>query len=89
MTAGRDFRKGAGLRGHGFTIPIVAYLFVIVIGTDYNILIAGRFRLSADVLATRIVQTLGALPGWRLWWLSRTHAAIAPSGEFERSTRGR
>jgi putative drug exporter of the RND superfamily len=30
--------------GLDFTIPIVVYLFVMAIGTDYNILIASRLR---------------------------------------------
>ncbi len=38
------FIKGFGFVGLDFTIPIVVYLFVIAIGTDYNILIASRLR---------------------------------------------
>jgi RND superfamily putative drug exporter len=38
------FLDGAGFEGLDFTIPIVVYLFVIAIGTDYNILIAARLR---------------------------------------------
>jgi RND superfamily putative drug exporter len=38
------FQKGAGLAGLDFTIPIVLYLFVAAIGTDYNILMAARLR---------------------------------------------
>jgi RND superfamily putative drug exporter len=38
------FIDGFGFDGLDFTIPIVAYLFVMAIGTDYNILIASRLR---------------------------------------------
>jgi RND superfamily putative drug exporter len=38
------FQKGAGLSGLDFSIPIVLYLFVVAIGTDYNILMTARVR---------------------------------------------
>jgi putative drug exporter of the RND superfamily len=38
------FLNGFGFEGLDFTIPIVVYLFVMAIGTDYNILIAARLR---------------------------------------------
>ncbi len=38
------FLRGLGYGGLDFTIPIVAYLFVMAIGTDYNILISARLR---------------------------------------------
>jgi RND superfamily putative drug exporter len=38
------FIDGLGYAGLDFTIPIVVYLFVMAIGTDYNILIAARLR---------------------------------------------
>ncbi len=38
------FLDGAGFVGLDFTIPIIVYLFVMAIGTDYNILIASRLR---------------------------------------------
>jgi putative drug exporter of the RND superfamily len=38
------FLDGAGFVGLDFSIPIVVYLFVMAIGTDYNILIASRLR---------------------------------------------
>ena len=38
------FINGFGFVGLDFTIPIVVYLFVMAIGTDYNILIASRLR---------------------------------------------
>jgi RND superfamily putative drug exporter len=38
------FIDGLGFVGLDFTIPIVVYLFVMAIGTDYNILIASRLR---------------------------------------------
>jgi putative drug exporter of the RND superfamily len=120
------FLKGLGWSGLDFTIPIVIYLFVMAIGTDYNILISHRMKeefdagldsrtasakaiaegapavmsagvilagsfasllftgiqnlqeyglgvalgvlLASNVLATRIVPTIGALRGWRFWW---------------------
>ena len=33
-----------GLLGIDFSLPITLYLFVVAIGTDYNILIASRLR---------------------------------------------
>jgi putative drug exporter of the RND superfamily len=38
------FINGFGFVGLDFTIPIVVYLFVMAIGTDYNILISARLR---------------------------------------------
>lgn len=38
------FLHGLGYSGIDFTIPMVLYLFVVAIGTDYNILIASRLR---------------------------------------------
>lgn len=38
------FLDGFNFEGLDFTIPIVVYLFVMAIGTDYNILIAARLR---------------------------------------------
>jgi putative drug exporter of the RND superfamily len=38
------FLDGAGFAGLDFTIPIIIYLFVMAIGTDYNILISSRLR---------------------------------------------
>ena len=42
------FINGFGFVGLDFTIPIVVYLFVMAIGTDYNILIASRLREGFD-----------------------------------------
>lgn len=42
------FLKGAGFVGLDFTIPIVVYLFVMAIGTDYNILVASRLREGCE-----------------------------------------
>ncbi|MBV6758825.1 MMPL family transporter [Rhodococcus opacus] len=38
------FLHGLGYDGIDFSIPIVLYLFVVAIGTDYNILLASRLR---------------------------------------------
>jgi putative drug exporter of the RND superfamily len=38
------FLHGAGYDGIDFSTPIVLYLFVVAIGTDYNILLAERLR---------------------------------------------
>jgi putative drug exporter of the RND superfamily len=38
------FINGFGFSGLDFSIPIVVYLFVMAIGTDYNILISSRLR---------------------------------------------
>ena len=38
------FQRGLGHAGLAFSIPIILYLFVTAIGTDYNILITARLR---------------------------------------------
>jgi RND superfamily putative drug exporter len=38
------FDQGLGRAGLAFTIPIILYLFVTAIGTDYNILVTARLR---------------------------------------------
>jgi RND superfamily putative drug exporter len=38
------FQEGLGHTGLAFTIPIILYLFVTAIGTDYNILVSARLR---------------------------------------------
>jgi RND superfamily putative drug exporter len=38
------FQRGLGHTGLSFSLPIVLYLFVTAIGTDYNILITARLR---------------------------------------------
>ncbi|WP_182346572.1 MMPL family transporter [Tomitella gaofuii] len=38
------FMHGVGYSGIDFTIPMVLYLFVVAIGTDYNILLASRLH---------------------------------------------
>ncbi len=38
------FLDGAGYRGLDFVLPIVVYIFVMAVGTDYNILMAARLR---------------------------------------------
>ena len=38
------FGEGLGRPGLAFTIPIILYLFVTAIGTDYNILVTARLR---------------------------------------------
>ncbi len=38
------FQDGLGADGLGFIIPIILYLFVTAIGTDYNILMTARLR---------------------------------------------
>jgi RND superfamily putative drug exporter len=38
------FINGTGYPGIDFSIPIVVYLFVVAIGTDYNILMSSRLR---------------------------------------------
>ncbi len=43
------FLKGFGFEGLDFTIPIIVYLFVMAIGTDYNILMASRLREEFSV----------------------------------------
>lgn len=42
------FLSAGGLSGLDFSIPIVLYLFVVAIGTDYNILMAHRLREEFD-----------------------------------------
>ncbi|MGW0536857.1 MMPL family transporter [Streptomyces sp. NPDC003032] len=38
------FQHGLGEPGVSFTLPLVLFLFVVALGTDYNILIADRIR---------------------------------------------
>lgn len=38
------FQHGAGRPGIVFTMPLVLFLFVVALGTDYNILMAARLR---------------------------------------------
>jgi RND superfamily putative drug exporter len=38
------FISGLGFDGLDFSIPIIVYIFVIAVGTDYNILMATRLR---------------------------------------------
>lgn len=38
------FQHGLGRPGVDFTLPLVLFLFVVALGTDYNILIADRIR---------------------------------------------
>ncbi|MEV5683511.1 MMPL family transporter [Streptomyces sp. NPDC052164] len=38
------FQHGLGKPGVDFTLPLVLFLFVVALGTDYNILIADRIR---------------------------------------------
>lgn len=38
------FQHGAGRPGVAFTLPLVLFLFVVALGTDYNILISDRLR---------------------------------------------
>ncbi len=42
------FVNGFAFTGLDFSIPIIVYLFVMAIGTDYNILIASRLREEFD-----------------------------------------
>jgi putative drug exporter of the RND superfamily len=42
------FIRGLGFDGLDFSIPIIAYIFVIAVGTDYNILMATRLREEFD-----------------------------------------
>jgi RND superfamily putative drug exporter len=38
------FQRAAGQPGVAFTLPLVLFLFVVAIGTDYNMLISDRLR---------------------------------------------
>jgi RND superfamily putative drug exporter len=42
------FQHGAGEPGVIFTMPLVLFLFVVALGTDYNILMAARLREEMD-----------------------------------------
>ena len=58
------FLDGLGFVGLDFTIPIVVYLFVMAIGTDYNILIASRLREGfVDGLDPREASRLAIVHG--------------------------
>ena len=37
-------RRSAGATGVAFTLPLVLFLFVVALGTDYNILMTARLR---------------------------------------------
>jgi RND superfamily putative drug exporter len=41
------FQKAQGYSGLMFTLPVIMYLFVVAIGTDYNILVIARLREEA------------------------------------------
>jgi putative drug exporter of the RND superfamily len=58
------FLDGFGFVGLDFSIPIVVYLFVMAIGTDYNILIASRLREGfSDGLDPREASRLAIVHG--------------------------
>jgi RND superfamily putative drug exporter len=42
------FISGTGYTGIDYSIPVVVYLFVVAIGTDYNILMASRLKEEFD-----------------------------------------
>jgi RND superfamily putative drug exporter len=42
------FQHFVGREGVAFSLPIVLYLFVVALGTDYNMLIASRLREESD-----------------------------------------
>ncbi|MEU9030413.1 MMPL family transporter [Streptomyces sp. NPDC048383] len=42
------FQHGLGRPGVDFTLPLVLFLFVVALGTDYNILIGDRIREEMD-----------------------------------------
>jgi putative drug exporter of the RND superfamily len=42
------FEQLVGREGVAFSLPIVLYLFVVALGTDYNMLIASRLREESD-----------------------------------------
>jgi len=43
------FQGAAGHAGVSFSLPILLYLFVVAIGTDYNILMVARLREEAEL----------------------------------------
>jgi putative drug exporter of the RND superfamily len=55
------FQHGLGDPGVAFTLPLVLFLFVVAIGTDYNILIAHRLREERKAGASRRVATARAV----------------------------
>jgi RND superfamily putative drug exporter len=42
------FQHGAGQVGVAFTLPLVLFLFVVALGTDYNMLVSARLREELD-----------------------------------------
>ncbi|MFL5971103.1 MAG: MMPL family transporter [Gaiellaceae bacterium] len=42
------FQHMVGREGVAFSLPVVLYLFVVALGTDYNMLIASRLREESD-----------------------------------------
>ncbi|MGH4028489.1 MMPL family transporter [Actinomycetota bacterium Odt1-20B] len=64
------FQEGQGKNGLLFTLPVIVYLFVVAIGTDYNILMVARLREEIEQgrspreatlrAVSRSVPTIGA-----------------------------
>ena len=68
------FQHGLGEKGVAFTLPLVLFLFVVAIGTDYNILMSHRLREEREPgrpIARRPLAPSGRSPrrspppGWR------------------------
>ena len=60
------FQHGLAEKGVAFTLPLVLFLFVVAIGTDYNILMSHRLReerAPARPTATQRHAQSGRHPG--------------------------
>jgi hypothetical protein len=74
------FQYVLGHNGIDFQLPLVVYLFVASIGTDYNILIISSVLLSAFINAFLLVPALTVLAGQAAWWPSTPTCPHRPGG---------
>jgi len=80
------FQKGQGHSGLMFMLPVIMYLFVIAIGTDYNILMIARLREEARdgrdprEAASRAVRHAGPTVAAAGFILAATFATLMLAG---------
>jgi RND superfamily putative drug exporter len=80
------FQQGMGKAGLSFIIPIILYLFVTAIGTDYNILVTARLReeiregRSARAAAALAVEHAGPSVAAAALILAGTFGSLMISG---------
>jgi RND superfamily putative drug exporter len=80
------FQKGQGHSGLMFMLPVIMYLFVVAIGTDYNILMISRLREEAREgrdpreAASRAVRHAGPTVAAAGFILAATFATLMLAG---------